>query len=219
MIFLVAFAGFTLLGFLIARGLFLIFTQMSNPTPTLPVVPKPGKTALLLIRMNDLEIQDPVVLSIWRTSISPGNPPQATFEALYPGSGYETGPVLSFSMDENGLPTPWSLYNLNLFNVPWDGYVMFDQAGYQWIVNTLSAYSSQSQGDTMGNTQTAYDSIQNEHDWYQHLCRLLPLDPGIPDWSEVTPFHLRTDLNSETGNGFWRMLQLTNLECQMVILQ
>jgi hypothetical protein len=213
---LAAFAFFTLVGFLFARGSFLIINEMGEPTPNQALIPKANQPTLLLIRVNDLSIQKPSVLSIWAAVFSQGNSPQVILKALYPMQDQATASALAFELGEDGLLSPWSMYELNVFNIHWDGYVLFDSSGLQWLADTLITSSSLNTKEEMIMPQTIQEPIPEETSWYQDLCKLFPLQAKSPAWSEITPSHLRSDLAVNTGEGFWRTLQKPDITCLVV---
>jgi len=159
----------------------------------------------LVIRVDDLQSQQPVLLSAWIFFTTFTDPPYMIMKILYPNPRQDRM-VAAFSINADGKISPQFEQEVRKLNFPWDGHLILDNQGLEkinnWILEQpleLPPYSPQNMPD--GFTTYLNDSRQ----WAMY-CQNLPgmaQRQNALSWREITPAHLRTDLDFETMILFW----------------
>ncbi|NPV77900.1 MAG: hypothetical protein HPY59_16185 [Anaerolineae bacterium] len=159
----------------------------------------------LVIRVDDLQSSQPALLSAWIFFTTFTDPPYMIMKILYPNPRQD-GIASSFSIDADGKLSPQFEQEIKKLNFPWDGHLILDNEGLQkingWILEQpleLPPYDPQNMLD--GFTTYVNDSRQ-----WAMFCQNLP---GMAQrqntllWREVTPTHMRTNLDFETMILLW----------------
>jgi hypothetical protein len=170
--------------------------------------PHDGQHNILVIRVNDLESSNPVLLSAWIFFITYSDPPNMTMKILFPSSKPDTLSG-SFSIDRNGRLSSRFEKEVEKLNFPWDGYLIMDDQGFQkfseWILNQPVAIAPHDiRNPPDGFEVFVYDSRQ-----LTALCQNLQgasQRQNMLQWREIVPSHFRSNLAFENLILFWDYL-------------
>ncbi len=187
-------------------------TPVVYPTRTAGA-PGEGQTNLVLLRVDDLSAAEPRLVSIWIAFLGPADYPGLTVMLLYPNpEAPEQVQALadSFTLGVDKLPLSSFWQQLSAYKFSWDGYLLADSQSISsiagWINNTQSTLTT-----APANNLDGYLAIQSEETAvFRNICNTLESSdeiPGIPpDWGNIIPLHLRTDLTFETMMFSWGKL-------------
>jgi len=144
---------------------------------------------MLIIHVDSLQKEQPDVRGGWMLFITFSRSPNVILKKLDPKViAVQASDFSSFLEDKNEL-NPKSAHPLLGLNVPWHGYVKFDDEGSRQILSELATLKPASQEAA----QSHWKPDQRE----DSICDRLLKSPSFfehLDWSELIPQHLQTDI-------------------------
>lgn len=160
---------------------------------------------LVVIRVDDLQSHDPVLISTWILFTTFSDPPYLVMKILFPGSKI-TSLKNNFYLDPEGRLAPQFEEEIQKLNFPWDGYLLIDNQGIQklseWLLDQpveFLPYDPQSSPD--GFTVFLDDSRR-----LSSFCESLSdvqQESTFPFWREIIPSHMRSNLGFDDLVLYW----------------
>jgi hypothetical protein len=210
--------------------------ERSEDTAPADALPANGQRNLLVIGVDSLEVDLPVLESLWLVLYFPGRNP-VTLMPLYPQPGepetsQETGLEKAFSLEGSGGPSPAFFEQLRHEQVWWTGYVLLDETAAAALLDQLGGLEvngSQLDGlQALTNIPGALDDRTGALDGQSFLLRSACAQAGKrpSDWPAVASLagelrhHLRTDADvSELVRGWLQAAgPAPTLECEFPLL-
>ncbi len=205
-----------IIGILLANQ---VHSARIKTSPTAIVFPSPAfgntdssQTNIVLIRVDDLTKDRPKLVSVWIAFLGPVDYPGLTLMALYPdvlNPSQVQALSDSFRLNESQQPVQAFLEQLSAFRFTWDGYILADSVSISpiltWINNTNTDLTASSA------TETDHQVILTEEtEAFKEVCKTLGKTTEVsgppPNWSAITPAHLKTDLTFEKIMYSWGKL-------------
>jgi hypothetical protein len=220
------FIMFGFLGFMLMNGIQGLFSTTAISAP-------PSNTGLLqqrnflIIHIDQLDQEDPQLVSIWAVFFYPAETANITFKQLYPESSplYEQDTSLAdqFQINESGDLNAKTIRALNAYEIDWSGYILMDTRSMLHLTNWL-------QMDTL--PESIEQAIQNpgtliqyadEQLWFDQVCTQLETEDlqnlrHLP-WNELIPVHMHTNLYFDDMATLWDYLARSEYppHCEVLI--
>lgn len=186
--------------------------------PPAAVIAKPGQQNaqrnLLIIHVDDLENDDPRLVSVWSMFAVSSEQTFITLKPLYPATTPDPALselVMTFQLNAKKQPSQAFLKAAQAFQLKWDGYLLIDDEGLlllnQWLTrSTDNSISVQANGNP--------DLIlQNDVTLLNGICRglgsagLWPHKNAV--WQTISPHHFRTNLKTKHLVNEWHALNVS----------
>lgn len=164
---------------------------------------------VLVIHVDDLNLNNPEIISIWGWFIKPDDQPIMTFKLLYiSDASYKNDKILTRNIKKSILDSNDNLSNkfikaINKYNFTWHDYLIFDQYGYNSIYGWLSDSSDNNKTIVFQEFDNNNSSISTsaEIENFNLLCATIEgqsqLSENTPDWQSIIPRHIHTNISLE----------------------
>jgi hypothetical protein len=190
-----------------------ILEQNTRQVTRQPEMNPSGQNTVVVVRVDDLELEKPSLISVWVAFIGPEELPSVSMVALYPNastSELATRLAQAYYVQTNHtLPARfWTA--LQAFNFTWDGYFLLDEEGLYASAGWLVPNVPRKHAVPPINPELALMLIGQEAEFYETICASLALQPEQhgpkPDWNSLIPSHMRTDLSLEYTALIWQRI-------------
>lgn len=189
---LLAFILFLFLGFQVAK---LFAAPGEIQSGDLPSQDEVAQSNILLVHVDQLDRENPALVSLWVIFSYRADPVSLTFLPIYPtGKEGETDQAALFSLSSDKKISPDFLERLqNQYNLQWSRLILIDDAGAsywsQFMTGTPFSQTISSDPRTL---------IQPETDLISAFCdSVRERGSGLLtsfEWNQIIPDHMRTDL-------------------------
>jgi hypothetical protein len=156
---------------------------------------------------------------MWAVFFTQANPPAIVIKSLYPQlTGNElTAFEYQFALNDEGMLSNNFLNALRSYDLTWNGLILIDDAG----LHGLSRYILEegSGENTQAGLPVIMGGMLEEYALYDRLCLALPVKTSPPNWDNIVPNHVRSDLPLEYAKIFWAFMSVPQIHCEMIPLQ
>jgi hypothetical protein len=162
---------------------------------------------LILVRVDNLDAQQPRLISVWFVSLFfvNDNPSTLTLAEIYPPKTETAASRIlerSFTLSSDGDPAPGFWHAVETYNIKWESFVMIDSAGADELLNWLIG-----PGAYQGTLQAAEADKGESQRLVEQICGAIvsanSRDIGLFNWTALVPRHFRSSLRMETGLSYW----------------
>jgi hypothetical protein len=216
---------FGFLGFMLMSGLRDLFSTSAISSP-------PSNSGLiqqrnfLVLHVDNLENEEPQLVSIWAVFFYPADTANLTFKQLYPqGLDSDQDKILEnqFHIGENGALDSKTTKILTQYEIDWSGYILMDTQSVLHITNWLQMGSiPDSILQAIQDSETVIQD-SDEQRWFDQVCTQLENEDlqnlkHLP-WNEIIPAHMHTNLYFDDLVTFWDYLARTDYppHCEVLI--
>jgi hypothetical protein len=199
---IILFLVFSVLGFIVISKAEKLFSANDAPQPVYQSI-NTHQTNLLFIHLDDLQKEQPQLISVWVLFSLSSDTNSLAFKSIYPSVSNEnlTGNLISsFSLDLERLPSAEFLAQLEKLNFDWDGIVIMDQSTIASLGNVLVPEQYEiTQSMMISNGKAPQTVIYEEQLFTEAICKgIANRQYGdflrIFPWGEIIPNHLKSDL-------------------------
>lgn len=200
LIIVIIFAGFVLIGYLLASRVF-----KNHLEPRVTSTPETKVTLqqknYLVFLVNDLQTKKPGLLAIWSVLATDSPTDKVFFVSLYPTADLSTNEQLLslFDLRNNSTLTSSSYRRLTrLFNITTDGYFIIDNTSYL----SFASNAGIDQLEVINNTPVSAEEVNalrsSTSSFFKSICDLFSSGAATSffskiDWSTTIPDHMVSD--------------------------
>ncbi len=178
---------------------------------------------LVIIQVDDLDSQQPRMVSAWFLSLFfvNGASPTVTLAQMYPtraNAAIVQSFERSFSLDAQGDPSPAFWKAVSALKIRWEGYILVDNVTIQKVMewtNGPGTYPA-----LLGTTQDhPQESKQTILTTCQSIGGIANRGKAPFEWADIVPDHFRSDLRMEVAITYWNEMTRTNMpvNCQVLL--
>jgi hypothetical protein len=220
--------------YLLALAAGFIYGKTSGANPDPDRTPLPQQSNWVLVRVDDMTVEAPQLVSVWVMLSSLSSGPQVYFKPIFSTEWNNTRNsqlAKKFSVNPNRTLSAQFLDELNRINIPRSGLVILDNKGFQEFATWFSAPTSNRQTakiypalwQTSPTGSESHMLLQtSEAESYQHICTVLQTQNRshsiILRWSDLVPNHIMLLPNLDPFASLWDQLlsPTTGANCKVI---
>jgi len=226
LLFFLVFLGCAAFGFLFAN-------QIWQTLFTIPPSPSTGNTLafsqqknILIIHTNALHDPNPDLISVWVLFMTLSDPPNMIFKAIYPPLPPSKSLVSLnslFSLTPEADVSPSFLRGLKNYDFQWDSVIVVDNQAIYSLGEWFTGQEPNIQPMAPSTPDADRKVLNSEQTLFEQMCNQLTnpstQDTKTPDWREIIPNHMKTDLQFDNAMVQWTRLTSPNnlLHCEVIV--
>ena len=179
----------------------------------------------LVIQVDNLESDSPVLVSVWLAFIYTGNQPQLILLPLLPTSNSSQAATISqdFSLTSNKDVTGVFIKAIqSKFDVEFEGYFLLDNAGLSAIGQWLTGSELEFLHDPASPDSSIPDVLQPSKDYLSQVCKAIRNNGSEAGnqirWAQLIPAHFRTTVSFDSLMHLWDTVSSSKkIRCEITI--
>ena len=225
-IFFLVFLGCAALGFLFANQIWQsLFTSPTSSKTGTPLAFSQQKN-VLIIHTNELHASSPDLISVWALFMTLSDPPNITFKAIYPPlpPSKSLAPLNTlFSLTPQAEVSSSFLRGMQAYDFQWDSVIVVDNQAIYNLAEWFTGQEPSLQPLAPSSAEADRKVLTSEQALFQQMCDHLTdpstQDAKTPDWREIIPNHMKTDLQFDNVMVQWTRLTAPNnlLHCEVLV--
>jgi len=220
--------------YLLALAAGFIYGKTSGAAIVPDSTPLPQQSNWVVVRVDDMTVEAPQLVSVWVMLSSLSSGPQVYFKPIFSNEWTNTRSsqlAHKFAVNPNRTLSAQFIEELNRINIPRSGLVILDDKGFQEFTTWFGAPTSNRQTASIRpalwqSTSTGSESHMplraTEAGSYQHICTVLQTQNRshsiILRWNDLVPNHFVLLPNLDPFASLWDQLltSSTGTNCKVI---
>lgn len=189
--------------FVIALVAGFFFAQAAGVLPSPAPAPQPSsQERYLIIRVDELNKNNPALLTIWGVIISYSNPTTVYFSPVYPLQQNPADLAALFRLNNDRTLASEFLDSVKKHYLDLTGYIIVDSGGAEAYLNWLIPAKNRMVSTPPASTKAVQSLFNQQRQYFTQICQILSksakTNPQLLSWKSVYPDHMIPSPDIET---------------------